>query len=59
MTQPGETTGYTASQHYKLNNHGGKIYKYILLNNQPISDPELRDRYFADNAEQVEVDHLG
>lgn len=59
MTQPGETTGYTASQHLQaLIDHGGKnIIEYILLNNQPISDSELRDRYFADNAEQVEVDH--
>lgn len=59
MTQPGETTGYTASQHLKaLIDHGGKnLVEYILLNNQPVSNSDIINRYFADNAEQVEIDH--
>lgn len=59
MTQPGETTGYTASQHLKaLIDHGGEhLIEYIVLNNQPISDSNLINKYFTDNAEQVEIDH--
>ena len=59
MTQPGETKGYTASQHLKaILDHGGEnIIDYILVNSQPISNQKLINRYFADSAEQVEIDH--
>ncbi|KXS43301.1 MULTISPECIES: gluconeogenesis factor YvcK family protein [unclassified Candidatus Frackibacter] len=57
MTQPGETTGYTAADHIQaLYDHGGsEIVDYILVNNEGIS-AELLEKYQEEGAEPVEVD---
>lgn len=58
MTQPGETLNYSAGQHLEaIYKHGGYgLVDYIVVNDQPISDKELLEKYFIDGAEQVEVD---
>lgn len=59
MTQPGETTGYTAAGHLRaLVDHAGYgLVDYVLVNQAPVPEPILR-RYRADNAEPVEIDLL-
>lgn len=57
MTEPGETDGYTASQHVKaLIDHAGYgIIDICLVNNAPISE-EMKARYREENAHPVVVD---
>jgi uncharacterized cofD-like protein len=57
MTQPGETTHYTVSQHLRaIQNHVGKrVIDYVVANRQAVS-PEVARRYRAQGAEPVLVD---
>jgi uncharacterized cofD-like protein len=57
MTQPGETDGYTVSDHVQaIDKHaGGKIIDAVLLNSQPIPF-SYAQRYKKDGAEGVVVD---
>jgi uncharacterized cofD-like protein len=57
MTQPGETDGYTTSDHVRaIHEHaGGRIFDWAIVNNQEIS-PKLLKRYKAQGAEPVRVD---
>ena len=57
MTQPGESRGYTASDHVRaLHEHAGrKIFDDVVLNSRPMSRLMLR-RYAADEAEPVSND---
>jgi uncharacterized cofD-like protein len=54
MTQPGETTGYTATDHVRAiyEHAGGRIFDWVVMNHQLIS-PRLLKRYRADGAEPV------
>ncbi len=57
MTQPGETTGFKASDHLKvLLKYGGRdIVDYVIANTGEITD-ELKEKYAQDGAELVELD---
>lgn len=58
MTQPGETTGYSASDHVRaiLRHSGGMPFDYVLMNAAPV--PEwVRQRYRATGADLVEPDY--
>lgn len=57
MTQPGETTDYTLSQHLRaIQNHVGKrVIDWVVANRQPVSADVAR-RYRAQGAEAVLVD---
>ncbi|HEV8076633.1 MAG TPA: 2-phospho-L-lactate transferase CofD family protein, partial [Candidatus Acidoferrum sp.] len=57
MTQPGETTHYTLSQHLRaIENHVGKrIINYVVANRRSVS-PEVARRYRAEGAEPVVID---
>jgi uncharacterized cofD-like protein len=57
MTQPGETDGFTASQHVKaLATHADrKIFNYVLVNRQS-PRPELLEKYLLQGAEFVVPD---
>jgi uncharacterized cofD-like protein len=57
MTQPGETTHYSLSEHLRaIQNHVGKRFiDYVVANRRGIS-PEVARRYRAEGAEQVVVD---
>ena len=57
MTQPGETDGYSMSDHIEyLEEHTFKgIVDYCIVNTASIPD-ELKKRYAADGAEAVKVD---
>lgn len=57
MTEPGETDGYSVSQHIKaLIDHAGYgIINTCLVNNQPISE-QLLKKYMEKNATPVAVD---
>lgn len=54
MTQPGETRGYTASDHLRaLNEHAGRrVFDVVILNTRKLS-PALLKRYAAERAEAV------
>ena len=55
MTQPGETIGYTLSDHVKvINKYLGKSPDYYIVNSEPIPD-RLRERYRSQGAQQVEL----
>ncbi|AZR72274.1 hypothetical protein BBF96_01980 [Anoxybacter fermentans] len=58
MTQPGETTGYTAADHVqKIFDHVGfKLFDYIVVNDEPIPD-KLAQKYAEQGAYPVEVDY--
>lgn len=58
MTQPGETDNFKASDHVKVifNHVGFKIFDYILINNMPIKDKNLLEKYKKDGAIPVEND---
>lgn len=58
MTQPNETLQYSAADHLEaLFHHGGSgLVDYIIVNDQPISDRDLLEKYIMDGAEQVEID---
>jgi uncharacterized cofD-like protein len=57
MTQPGETTHYTLSQHLcAIENHVGKrVVNYVVANRKQVS-PEVARRYRAEGAESVVID---
>ena len=57
MTQPGETTGYTAADHLRaLIEHSGRnFFHYALLNTRPLPS-ELIRRYASEGAEPVAND---
>ena len=57
MSQPGETTGFTASQHVDaVQRHAGRrLLDYAVVNTVPIT-PEIRRRYAAERATPVEND---
>jgi uncharacterized cofD-like protein len=57
MTQPGETTNYTLSEHiHAIQDHVGKnLIDYVIANRKPVS-PEVARRYRAEGAEQVRLD---
>jgi len=57
MTQPGETDGYTTSDHIQeLFNHcGKKLFDHSLVNSKPVPQDVLK-RYIDDGAKPVEVD---
>ncbi|MBM7624205.1 gluconeogenesis factor YvcK family protein [Sporohalobacter salinus] len=57
MTQPGETTDYTAADHVQaLYDHvGSEIVDYVLVNNEEIP-AELLAKYEEEGAKPVEVD---
>ncbi|GAB6138028.1 gluconeogenesis factor YvcK family protein [Halanaerobaculum tunisiense] len=57
MTQPGETDGYTASDHVQaIYDHiDSEIMDYILVNDQQI-EPELLEKYAEEGSEPVEID---
>jgi uncharacterized cofD-like protein len=56
MTQPGETDGYSVSDHVRAiyEHAGGRIFDWVIVNNQPIS-PTLLRRYRAQGAAPVPV----
>lgn len=56
MTQPGETDGYTADDHYDaLNRYArGLGIDYMIANSAPIS-AHLRHKYLSEGATQVEI----
>ena len=57
MTQPGETTHYTLSEHIRaIQDHvGSDLIDYVIANRQPVS-PEVARRYREEGAEQVRLD---
>ncbi len=58
MTQPGETMGFSASQHVDaIARHTGRptLFPHVLLNSQPISN-RLLNRYLKEGAGAVEND---
>jgi uncharacterized cofD-like protein len=57
MTQPGETDGFTASDHVRaIEAHaGGRVFDYVLVNNATPA-PELMERYHASGQELVLAD---
>jgi uncharacterized cofD-like protein len=57
MTQPGETTDYTLSEHIRaIEDHVGKhLVSYVVANKRQVS-PDVARRYRAEGAEQVVVD---
>lgn len=57
MTQPGETTDYTVSDHVKaLRDHGGKdIVDYVICNIGTIPN-DIKDRYEKDSSTLVKLD---
>jgi len=58
MTQPGETMGFSASQHVDaIARHTGRpaLFPHVLLNSQPISERMLK-RYLEEGACPVEND---
>lgn len=57
MTQPGETAGYSASQHLRaiLDHTGEGIVDYVLVNTTVIR-PELLEKYHSQGADVVTVD---
>ena len=57
MTQPGETDGFSASDHVRAiyEHAGGRIFDWAVVNNSEIS-PKLLRRYKAQGAEPVRAD---
>ncbi len=58
MTQPGETTGFSAADHVRaIERHAGEIpFDYVLLNSAPVDASVLR-RYRSTGAQMVEPDY--
>ena len=54
MTQPGETDGYSVTDHIRAiyEHAGGRIFDWVVINNQHIS-PKLLRRYREEGAEPV------
>jgi uncharacterized cofD-like protein len=59
MTQPGETDGFDVEDHLRiLFEYSPNLdIDYVLVNTASIS-PDLREKYLAEGAEQVELDSL-
>ena len=59
MTQPGETDDFDVEDHLRVLFEYSPNLKldYVLVNTSPISE-ELREKYLADGAAQVEFDSL-
>lgn len=57
MTQPGETTGYTVSDHIKaINNHSfTDLFNYVIVNKEESSE-DLIQKYKEEGAYRVNVD---
>jgi uncharacterized cofD-like protein len=57
MTQPGETTGYSASDHIRaIYEHTGPgLFDWVVVNRAPVATRLLR-RYRAQGAEPVKID---
>ena len=57
MTQPGETTHYSLSEHLRaIKEHvRGRVIDVVVANSKPVS-PEVARRYRAQNAERVRLD---
>ena len=57
MTEPGETDGYTVSEHVKgiIDHVGQKIVDYCVTNSKEINEETLR-RYISDGASVVALD---
>src|SRR5262249_41074598 len=57
MTQPGETAGYSLSQHLSaIERHvPGRIVDFVVANRKSVS-PEVAKRYLKEGAERVNVD---
>src|SRR5690606_19530618 len=57
MTQNGETTGFTASDHVQaiINHVGNEVIDAVVVNNKTI-DPEIQHVYANENAEPVVYD---
>jgi uncharacterized cofD-like protein len=56
MTQPGETEGFTVSDHVRaITRHVGPVVTDVLVDNQPLP-ARLRRRYRKEGAEPVHVD---
>jgi uncharacterized cofD-like protein len=57
MTQPGETRGYSLSDHLRaIQRHAGrKLVDWVVINSEPIA-PEVARRYRSKGAEPVTVD---
>lgn len=57
MTQPGETRGYTASDHLKALLRHGKpgLIEYVIVNNEEIPE-SFKEKYAQEGAAAVEVD---
>ncbi len=57
MTQPGETSRYTAADHLRaLNDHAGsRLFDHIIVNTRPLS-PSLVRKYASQRAESVAND---
>ncbi|MBR1420865.1 MAG: YvcK family protein [Selenomonadaceae bacterium] len=57
MTQPGETDGYSVSDHARaIIDHAGEgVIDYVLVNSTPISDA-MKDHYAHEGAFPVEID---
>lgn len=58
MTQPGETGDYTAADHAEaiIDHCGAGVFDYIIVNNQA-GTKELREKYEAEGAYPVKIDH--
>jgi uncharacterized cofD-like protein len=58
MTQPGETTGFSAADHVRaIKRHTGELpFDYVLLNSQPVEEWVL-DKYRATGADFVDPDY--
>jgi uncharacterized cofD-like protein len=57
MTQPGETDGYSASNHIKelINHSSPRVFDYCIINSGEIPK-EILTRYAQDNSFPVEKD---
>lgn len=57
MTEPGETTGYTAQRHVEaiMAHAGPEVVQWVIVNNDPITH-DLCQRYLAEGAQPVEYD---
>ena len=58
MSQPGETTGFTVADHIKsLEEHVGFGFIDTVLVNDGAIKPDVVQKYIADNANMIEIDH--
>lgn len=57
MTQPGETDGYTASDHLEaiVRHVGHQLFDHVIVNNGPIPT-DVKDKYMEQGAKAVELD---